>query len=129
MIKEHIFPLQIYPQDTDMFGMIHHANHIKFMERARSGWLLDRGVDLVELFNKEIYFVVHSINIKYLKPIFFNDKIEIVTIVKHMGRVSMEFIQIFRSQKNKEIIYCEADIKIACLDKNSKPHVINFINK
>lgn len=127
MNKERIFPLQIYPQDTDMFGMVHHANHIRFMERARSEWLLEKGVDLVELLNNGIYLVIHSININYLKPILSNDKVEIVTKEKRMGRVSMEFEQIFRSQINKDLIYCIADIKIACVDKNAKPHAINFL--
>lgn len=127
MNKERIFPLQIYPQDTDMFGMVHHANHIRFMERARSEWLLERGIDLVELLNQGIYLVIHSININYLKPIFFNDAVEIVTKEKRFGRVSMEFVQTFRSQINKDLVYCNADIKIACIDKNSKPHAIHFL--
>ncbi len=127
MNKEHIFPLQIYHQDTDMLGMVHHANHIKFMERARSEWLLEQGVDLKELFNNGINFVVHSIYINYLKPIRFHDKIDIVTEMKRMGKVSIEFLQTFRSQENKEIIYCVADVKLACLDKNERPHLINFL--
>lgn len=125
--KEHAFPIRIYHQDTDMLGMVHHANHIKFMERARSEWLLDQGIDLKELFQQGIYFVVHSIQIKYLKPIRFHDKIEIVTEMKRVGKVSLEVLQTFRAQDNKEIIYCVADVKLACLNNNDQPHVINFL--
>ena len=128
MNKEHIFPFRIYHQDTDMLGMVHHANHIKFMERARSEWLLEQGVDLKELCNNGIYFVVHSIHINYLKPIRFHDKIEIVTEMKRFGKVSIEFLQTFRSQDDKEIIYCVADVKLACVDKNERPHLINFLS-
>ncbi len=127
MIKEHIYPLRIYHQDTDMLGMVHHANHIKFMERARSEWLLEQGIDLNDLHQQGIYFVVHSIQIKYLKTIRFHDKIEIITEMKRVGKVSLELSQIFRAQENKDIIYCVADVKLACLDKNEQPHVINFL--
>lgn len=127
MNKEHILPLRLYHQDTDLLGMVHHANHVKFMERARTEWLLEHGVEQAELLNKGIYFVVHSINIKYLKPIRFHDKVEVLTEMKRKGRVSIEFLQTLRSPQNKEIIYCVAEIKLACLDNNSRPQVINFL--
>jgi acyl-CoA thioester hydrolase len=127
MSKEHIFPIRIYHQDTDMLGMVHHANHIKFMERARSEWLLEQGIDLKDLHQQEIYFVIHSIQINYLKPIRFHDKIEIVTEMKRVGKVSIKFLQTFRAQENKNIIYCVADVKLACLDRNEQPYVINFL--
>ena len=41
----HHFRVRIYFEDTDLSGIVYHANYIRFMERARSDMLRLAGID------------------------------------------------------------------------------------
>lgn len=43
--KAHVFPVRAYFEDTDLSGIVYHANYLRWMERARSDMLLAAGVD------------------------------------------------------------------------------------
>ena len=40
----HRFTLRVYFEDTDAAGMVYHAAHLRFAERARTEWLRDLGL-------------------------------------------------------------------------------------
>src|SRR3546814_6626357 len=42
---EHHFPLRVYFEDTDLSGLVYHANYLRYMERARSDMLRIAGID------------------------------------------------------------------------------------
>ncbi|AKO97980.1 hypothetical protein MALG_02826 [Marinovum algicola DG 898] len=35
----HRFDCRVYYEDTDMAGIVYHANFLKFIERGRSEWV------------------------------------------------------------------------------------------
>ena len=41
----HLFPLRVYYEDTDLSGMVYHANYLRWFERARSDMLRLLGID------------------------------------------------------------------------------------
>ena len=41
----HEFRVRVYYEDTDMAGIVYHANYLKFIERARSDWVRGMGID------------------------------------------------------------------------------------
>ena len=41
----HRFPVRVYYEDTDLAGIVYYANYLKFIERARSEWVREIGVD------------------------------------------------------------------------------------
>ena len=41
----HHFPLRVYFEDTDLSGLVYHANYLRYMERARSDMLRVAGID------------------------------------------------------------------------------------
>lgn len=43
--REHLFPVRVYFEDTDLSGVVYHANYLRFMERARSAMLRLAGID------------------------------------------------------------------------------------
>ena len=42
--EEHRFPLRVYFEDTDLSGVVYHANYLRYMERARSDMLRVLGI-------------------------------------------------------------------------------------
>ena len=41
----HTFPVRIFYEDTDMAGIVYYANDLRYIERARSDWVRDLGID------------------------------------------------------------------------------------
>ena len=44
-MTSHRFPVRVYYEDTDLAGIVYYANYLKFIERARSEWVREIGVD------------------------------------------------------------------------------------
>ena len=40
---------RVYFEDTDSGGVVYHANYLKFMERARTEWLRNLGLNQIKL--------------------------------------------------------------------------------
>ena len=71
------FPVSVYYEDTDTLGMVYHANYLKYFERARVEWLHAIDVNLVKIAQAARQaFVVHRVNIEYLKPAALGDRLE-----------------------------------------------------
>ena len=99
--RSHHWPIRIYYEDTDSGGVVYHSNYLKYMERARTEWLRDFKVDQKALKdNLNLMFVVHEIDIKFIRPAVFNDEIEVQTKKDKLGSVKIELEQkIFRSSE------------------------------
>lgn len=116
-MKTFSFPVRVYIEDTDAGGIVYHANHIRFMERARTEWLRAHGI--AHYWSQTDYsFVVHHIDVHYHKPIFMNDLLDVTVRVLSCNSASFTLQQnIYRD----EMLLASATVDMACLDKNLKP--------
>ena len=107
-------PQRVYYQHTDAGGMVFHANYLAFMENARTEMLQAADVDLGKLLRDDgVCFVVHSANIRFIKPGLLNDMLTTTARVEKVGRARMVFEQQVR--RGEELLV-EATITIACVD-------------
>ena len=96
--------MKVYYEDTDASGRVYHANYLKFLERGRTNLIYQTNLTHQILINKfDIIFVVKNISINFKKPAFFEDSIEVISTVRELNRVKINF-----SQK----IYKESDLLI-----------------
>ncbi len=42
--KEHVLPVSIYYEDTDLSGVVYHANYLRYMERGRTEFFRLAGI-------------------------------------------------------------------------------------
>ena len=80
MANHFQFNIRVYIEDTDAGGIVYHANHIRFMERARTEWLRSTGIAHY-WHQKDYSFVVHQIQVKYVRPILMDDLITVTARV------------------------------------------------
>ncbi|MEN8833027.1 MAG: tol-pal system-associated acyl-CoA thioesterase [Pacificibacter sp.] len=79
----HKFPVHVYYEDTDLAGIVYYANYFKFIERARTEWVREAGVDQVALKADEgIVFAVRRVEADYLAPAKFDDDLTVETEVE-----------------------------------------------
>ncbi len=136
-MTEFLLPIRVYYEDTDVAGVVYHANYLKFLERARTEWLRALGLDQKLLIEQDIAFAVVKAELSYLKPARFNDRLMVSSRVSHHGRASMTFEQkiylcLGSDEKLTETntlteasILNEAEIKVACVTLSTmKPRTI-----
>lgn len=111
------YPIRVYIEDTDAGGIVYHANHLKFCERARTEWLRAHGIDHY-LLDGGFSFVVHHVDIRYHQPARMDDLLQVS--VEAVACRSASFVlrqQIYRANA----LVADARIALACLDANLRP--------
>lgn len=121
MKNEFIYPLRIHIEDTDFTGLVFHSNYLRFMERARSEWGNQLGLNLEWQKQHQIYFVVYSAHLLFLKPARAHQQVEVVTTVKEIRAASVIYDQHLRLADVPDKIFCKASIKIACIGYDMRP--------
>ena len=75
----HRFPIRVYYEDTDLAGIVYYANYLRYMERARTEWIRERGGDQTRLKEEGIVFAVRRVEADYLRASFFDDELVVHT--------------------------------------------------
>jgi acyl-CoA thioester hydrolase len=77
----HHFALRVYFEDTDLSGIVYHANYLRYMERARSDMLRAVGIDQRgALESGEGVYAVAELGIKYRAPAKLDDDLVVVAV-------------------------------------------------
>lgn len=109
-----VWPVRVYWEDTDAGGVVYYANYLKFMERARSEWLRAHGFEQDALRDGAgVVFVVRRVEIDYLVPARFNDRLDISVELAGMGRASLDVTQTVSTGPTR---LASAAVKLACVD-------------
>jgi YbgC/YbaW family acyl-CoA thioester hydrolase len=78
--------------DTDMAGIIHFSNYFRYMEYAEVAFLRERGLSVTVPFGEEgISFPRVAATCDFLRPIRFDDVVEITVEVERVGRKSVTY--------------------------------------
>jgi acyl-CoA thioester hydrolase len=78
----HRLPLRIYYEDTDLAGIVYYANYLKFIERGRSEWVREMGVDQAAMKRDDgVVFAVRRVEADYHAPAKYDDEVVVTTTV------------------------------------------------
>lgn len=111
---EFVWPVRVYFEDTDAGGVVYYANYLRFMERARTEWLRERGFEQDRLrADAGILFVVRSVQLDLRRPARFNDALSVTCRPSGVGRASIEVAQSV-SRDDQEL--ASAHVRLACVD-------------
>lgn len=117
-MKNHSMNIRVYYEDTDLGGIVYYANYLRFIERARSEWLRDLGIDQIKMRNeRDAIFVVTKLKVDYLLPAYFDDMLTVDTKIQIVSPVRVYFYQnIFRQE---DVIF-KAEVCVACTSTSGK---------
>ena len=115
----HVFECRVYYEDTDLAGIVYYANYLKFIERARSEYLRDLGVDQVALrAGAGLVFAVRRIAADFLVPARFDDLLSLTTTAHSVTGARIELRQEIRGG---ETAIFAANVTIVALKTNGRP--------
>lgn len=91
----HLFPIRIYFEDTDLSGIVYHANYLRYMERARSDMLRVAGIGQRAYWQAgEGAFAVVDLHIRYARPARLDDALVVESRVLRVGAATCEIRQV-----------------------------------
>jgi acyl-CoA thioester hydrolase len=93
--QTHVLPLRVYYEDTDLSGVVYHANYLRFMERARTEFFRLAGVTkMADLEAEEpTAWAIREVAIKYHRPARVDDALEVRTIATAISGARLNAIQ------------------------------------
>lgn len=115
----HSFAVRVYIEDTDMGGVVYHANYLCYLERARSDLLRALGIDQRRAFEtgKGIYAVT-EVRVKYLRPAKLDDSLLVHSRVEGLRAASCTISQTIA--RDAQTI-TEAAVAVAFLGPQGRP--------
>lgn len=75
----HKLDLKIDYADTDMMGVVYHANYLKFFERGRTALIEDIGYSYVAMEDAGCFAPVYDVQATYKKPLRYGEKAYVKT--------------------------------------------------
>ena len=115
----HLYAVRVYYEDTDLSGIVYHANYLRWFERARSDLLRRLGIDQRAAIEAGAgAYAVSELALRYLRPARLDDDIVIETRCTEMGAASCRMAQ--RALRGGEILV-EASLRVGFVAPDGRP--------
>ena len=115
-MSEFRWQVRVYWEDTDGGGIVYYANYLRFLERARTEWLRERGiVQSVLARDPGVIFAVTNVQIEYRRPARLDDVLAIGCEPAQSGAATLEFRQDVRRGGGDGELVAEAEVRVACV--------------
>lgn len=108
--------------ETDLMGIVHHSNYLRFCEEARVAWCVDK--NLLINSNKAVFsLTVVETRVRHISPIRYAEPLTILVQVKvDKARVIFQYILKVneRETARAETVHCSLDenFKVIRIDKS-----------
>ncbi len=99
--------------ETDLMGIVHHANYLDYFEAGRVEWLRRRGVTYADWAARGMHLPVVEASVRYRAPAKFDDVITIETRLVELRAASIRFE--YRMERGDELL-AEGFTRLACVD-------------
>ena len=115
----HLFPVRVYYEDTDLSGIVYHANYLRWFERARSDMLRLLGIDQRAAAEAgEGTYTVADLSIRFLAPARLDDAVTIATQATEIRAASVRLQQ--KATRAGEAL-AEAELRVGFIAPDGRP--------
>jgi len=116
----HRFAVRAYFEDTDLSGVVYHANYLRWFERARSDFVRLLGIDQRAVNEAgEGAFAVADLTIRYAAPARLDDGVLIETTCSELGAASCRMHQKAIREDGK--LLAEASFRVGFVSPDGRP--------
>lgn len=115
----HLFAVRAYYEDTDLSGIVYHANYLRWFERARSDLVRMLGIDQRAAVEAgEGAYAVADLHIRYAAPARLDDDIVIESRCAEMGAASVRIVQ--RAMRGEQLV-AEQTVRVGFISPEGRP--------
>ncbi len=115
----HLYAVRAYYEDTDLSGIVYHANYLRWFERARSDLLRRLEIDQrAAIESGEGAYALSEVILKYLRPAKLDDDILIETRCTELKAASCRMRQ--KAFRGDELL-AEAQLRVGFISLEGRP--------
>ena len=104
--------------ETDMMGVAHHANYVRWMEEARVDFMDQMGYPYARMEKEGVRSPVKALSCEYRHPCTFGDVISVQVAVESFNGVVMAILYTMRNER--EEVVCEARSEHVFLNREGR---------
>jgi acyl-CoA thioester hydrolase len=112
--------IRVYYEDTDCGNVVYYANYLKYMERSRTEFLRERGVDLAAYHEKGLLFTVAEAHVRYKAPAKYNDLLDAESRVAETGNSSIVLATAIK-RASDGLLLTEGEVRLVCINSSGRP--------
>ena len=117
--KTHILPISVYYEDTDLSGMVYHANYLRYMERGRTEFFRMAGISRARLDDEEpTAWTLRRVGIEFFRPARLDDQITVHSV---LTEVTGARIKVLQRVRRGETLLVEGRIEACVTTLTGKP--------
>jgi acyl-CoA thioester hydrolase len=118
-IKSFTITIQPRYSETDQGGVIHHSVYPVYFEMGRTELLRANGLAYKDLETAGVFFVIAELRIKYRRPAFYDEKLNLETTITNVTASKVEHSYKLTRPDTGELL-SEAESVLACVDAQGK---------
>jgi acyl-CoA thioester hydrolase len=111
--------------ECDPMGVVHHASYIPWLEIGRTELLRTTGVTYAQLEAAGVFLVIVKLDVRYRRPIRYDDVVEVRTVVVGGSRVKIEheydLAVVERAGQETNDLVAAASTTLACVGQDGRP--------
>jgi acyl-CoA thioester hydrolase len=90
--KTHILPIRLYYEDTDLSGVVYHANYLRYMERGRTEFFRLVGISRMAALDdaEPTAWTLRTASLEFFRPARLEDRIEVRTTCPLLSGARMQ---------------------------------------
>ena len=120
--------------ETDLMGVVHHSNYLRWFEMARVEYLRRAGVLLPQLLADGVQVPITDVQCKYLQSARFDDVIRVEAVLAEFSRAKLVFrYRVFREEEDlllaegsTQNVFINTQGRIVRLPENYYDRIQNF---
>ena len=113
--------------ECDPMGVAHHASYVPWLEIGRTDLLRNTGITYKTLEERGVFLVIVKLEVKYRRPVLYDDTVEIHTNWVGGSRIKIEHtyeVVVTKRENAKEALPLAAAIAfttLACVNHDGRP--------
>ena len=117
-IERHTITVVPRYAETDQAGMVHHSVYPVWFEMGRTELLRANGLAYKDLEEAGVQFVVARLSIKYRRPAFYDEHLNLETTCSRVTASRVEHT--YKLIRSDGLILAEGDSTLACVNSEGK---------
>ncbi len=127
--REHTITIVPRYCETDQAGVVHHSVYPVWFEMGRTEWLRAAGVAYSQLEKEGVYFVVFQLTIKYHRPAYYDEPLDLTTTCTKVSSARVEHAYRL-CRRPTGLLLAEGATVLACVDATGRPRrVPDFLHE
>ena len=119
---EHQIKFRVLYSDTDKMGYMYYGQYAKYLEMGRVEALRSLGLSYKSMEETGVFLPVSDLKLKYLKPLYYDDEVSLITKVCDMPGTRIYFEYELKNPEGE--LTTLAETTLVFVDRNGSPCMI-----